>query len=89
MSVSEIKGGQLGIRYILDGSRSNSRGIFELTVPSGSNVAPLHSHSNNEELVYVLDGALRYTVGMETRDLSPGECMHTPSRIHSVAAPAR
>ena len=81
MSTPEIKVGQLGIRYILDGSRSNSLGIFELTVPPGSNVPPPHSHSNNEELVYVLEGALRYTVGTQTRDLSPGECMHTPKGV--------
>lgn len=81
MSTSEIKVGQLGIRYIVDGSRSNSIGIFELTVPPGSNVPPPHSHSNNEELVYVLDGTLRYTVGTETRDLSPGESMHTPKGV--------
>jgi uncharacterized cupin superfamily protein len=33
-------------------------GIFELTVPPASNVPPPHSHSNNEEIVYVLEGTL-------------------------------
>lgn len=88
MSTSEIKVGQLGIRYIVDGSRSNSLGIFELTVPPGSNVPPPHSHSNNEELVYILNGTLRYTVGTETRDLSTGECMHTPKGVvHAFSNP--
>jgi hypothetical protein len=36
--------------------------MFELTVPPGSNVPPLHSHTNNEEIVYVSEGTLRYTV---------------------------
>ena len=78
MNAIEINVGQLGIRYLVDGSKSASMGIFELTVPPASNVPPPHSHSNNEEIVYVLEGTLRYTVGSETRDLTPGQSMHTP-----------
>ena len=83
-----IKIGQLGINYILDGSSSSSLGVFELTVPPGSNAPPPHSHSNNEECVYVLEGKLRYTVGAETRDLSVGESMSTPKGdVHAFANP--
>jgi quercetin dioxygenase-like cupin family protein len=94
MSASTIKAGQLGIRYLVDGSQTASLGMFELTVPPGSNVPPPHSHSGNEELVYVLEGTLRYTVGDETRDLAPGETMHTPrgtahAFANPFAAPAR
>ena len=78
MSALEINAGQLGIRYLVDGSQSASLGMFELTVPPAANVPPPHSHSNNEELVYVLEGTLRYTVGAETRDLTTGQGMHTP-----------
>jgi quercetin dioxygenase-like cupin family protein len=88
MSTSELKVGQLGIRYLLDGSRSHSLGMFELTVPSGSNVPPPHSHSNNEECVYVLDGTLRYTVGAISRDLGQGDSMHTPKgMVHAFSNP--
>ena len=88
MSTSEVRIGQLGIRYILDGSATNSIGLFELTVPPGSNVPPPHSHSRNEECVYVLDGRLRYTVGSTSRDLGPGECMHTPKgTVHAFSNP--
>ena len=88
MSTSEVHIGQLGIRYILDGSATNSIGLFELTVPPGSNVPPPHSHSRNEECVYVLDGRLRYTVGSTSRDLAPGECMHTPKgTVHAFSNP--
>lgn len=75
---SEIKVGQLSIRYLLDGARTGTMGMFELSVPPGSNVPPPHSHSNNEECVYVLEGTLRYRVGNTTRDLGPGDSMHTP-----------
>jgi uncharacterized cupin superfamily protein len=88
VSAIEINAGQLGIRYLIDGSRSASLGMFELTVPPASNVPPPHSHSNNEELVYVLEGTLRYTVGADTRDLTPGQSMHTPrGTAHAFSNP--
>jgi len=88
MNATEINVSQLGIRYLVDGSKSASLGIFELTVPPASNVPPPHSHSNNEEIVYVLEGKLRYTVGSETRDLTPGQAMHTPrGNVHGFSNP--
>lgn len=88
MDTNEINVGQLGIRYLVDGSKNESMGIFELTVPPASNVPPPHSHSNNEEIVYVLEGTLRYTVGSETRDLTPGQTMHTPKgTVHGFSNP--
>lgn len=88
MSTTEIRVGQLGINYIVDGSKTGSIGMFELTVPPGSNVPPPHSHSNNEECVYVLNGILRYTVGSETRDLTPGQSMSTPKGVaHGFSNP--
>lgn len=88
MYSSVIKVGQLGINYIVDGASTSSLGMFELTVPPGSNVPPPHSHSNNEECVYVLEGTLRYTVGSETRDLSVGQSMSTPKGVvHAFANP--
>lgn len=88
MNAIEINVGQLGIRYLVDGSQSGSMGMFELTVPPGSNVPPPHSHSNNEELVYVLEGTLRYRVGSEVRDLTPGQSMRTPrGTVHGFDNP--
>ena len=88
MNSAMIKIGQLGINNLVDGASTSSSGMFELTVPPGSNVPPPHSHSNNEECVYVLEGTLRYTVGSETRDLSVGQSMSTPKGIvHAFANP--
>src|SRR5436189_5646098 len=88
MGNSEIIVGQIGINYIVDGSHTRSLGMFELTVPSGSNVPPPHSHSNNEECVYVLAGTLRYSVGAETRDLTVGQTMSTPRGVvHACSNP--
>ena len=88
MNATEINIGKLGIRYLVDGSERGDMGMFELTVPPGSNVPPPHSHSNNEEIVYVLEGTLRYTVGAETRDLTPGQSMRTPKgTVHGFSNP--
>ena len=86
--MSSIEVGKLTIRYLIDGSKSRSLGIFELEVPPGSNVPPPHSHSDNEEIVYVLEGTLRYSVGNERRDLNQGETMFTPKgAVHQFSNP--
>ena len=84
-----LKIGQLEIRYLIDGSvTGGGMGMFELTVPPGARVPPAHSHRDNEEIVYVLDGVLRYTVDDETRDLTPGERMYTPrGSVHAFSNP--
>ena len=83
-----IRLGQLEIRYLQHAGGGQSMGCFEMRVPPGSNVPPPHSHRANEELVYVLEGTLRYTVGDETRDLRPGDSMATPRGVvHAFANP--
>ena len=81
--------GGLEIRYLVDGTVSGAgMGVFELTVPAGARVPPAHSHSNNEEIVYVLEGVLRYRVDAETRDLKAGERMYTPrGSVHAFSNP--
>ena len=73
-----IKIGKLEIRYLIDGTTTGGLGVFELTIPPGSNVPPPHSHTNNEECAYCLEGTLTYSVDGVTRELKPGEFMHTP-----------
>lgn len=83
-----IRVGQMEIRYVQAAGNGCDLGCFELRVPPGSNVPPPHSHSLNEELVYVLEGTLRYTVGSETRDLQPGDSMATPRGVvHGFSNP--
>jgi quercetin dioxygenase-like cupin family protein len=80
--------GQLSIRYLRDGAARQEMGTFELTVPPHSNVPPAHSHSANDEFIYVLGGVLRYRVGDEERDLAPGDWMFTPrGTVHAFSNP--
>jgi len=81
--------GGLQIRYLMDGTVTGAGlGMFELLVPPGARVPPAHSHRDNEEIVYVLEGTLRYTVDDEMRDLKPGERMYTPrGSVHAFSNP--
>ena len=88
MNRQSIKIGLLDIRYLVDGAEKGGLGVFELTVPAGANVPPPHSHTENEECVYVLSGVLRYSVNDEIRDLGPGEWMSTPrGAVHQFSNP--
>lgn len=83
-----IRVGQMSIRYLIDGSATGGMGVFELSVPPNSNVPPPHSHTGNEECVYVLEGVLRYAVDEAARDLRPGEWMRTPrGSVHQFSNP--
>ena len=89
MSVNPpINVGTLTIRYLVQGTESGGMGLFELEFPPGSNVPPPHSHSDDEECVYVLEGTLRHSVDGITRDLRPGDWMRTPKgSVHGFSNP--
>jgi quercetin dioxygenase-like cupin family protein len=88
MNQQRIRVGLLEINYLVDGADKGGLGVFELTVSAGANVPPPHSHSENEECVYVLSGVLRYSVDGETRDLGPGDSMSTPrGAVHQFSNP--
>jgi len=88
MNRQVVKVGQLEIRYLVDGAQQGGLGMFEMKIPVGAHVPPPHSHTDNEECVYVLEGVLRYTVDGNTRDLTPGEWMSTPKgSVHHFSNP--
>ncbi len=83
-----IRLGALEIRYLQAAGNGCEMGVFEMRVPPACHVPPPHSHPANEELVYVLEGTLRYTVDGETRDLQPGQFMATPRGcVHAFSNP--
>jgi quercetin dioxygenase-like cupin family protein len=83
-----IRLGSLEIRYLQHAGNGCEMGAFEMLVPPGCGVPPPHRHAGHEELVYVLEGTLRYTVGDQTRDLQPGDFMATPrGTVHAFGNP--
>ena len=88
MTQQTVKVGQIEIRYIVDGAHKEGPGLFEMKVPARVPAPPPHSHPNNEECIYVLEGVLRYRVDDEIRDLKPGEWMFTPrGSVHHFSNP--
>jgi quercetin dioxygenase-like cupin family protein len=80
--------GQLQIRYLRDGASEGQTGAFEMVVPPASNVPPPHSHAHNEEVRYVLEGTLRYSIDAKVRDLGAGESAFTPKgAVHGFSNP--
>jgi quercetin dioxygenase-like cupin family protein len=83
-----IRIGQMEIRYLLDGAARSHMGAFELTIAPEAKVPPPHSHSGNDEYIYVLEGTLRYSVDGDARDLKPGEGMFSPrGSVHAFSNP--
>jgi quercetin dioxygenase-like cupin family protein len=81
--------GQLKINYLIDGTAVGGMGVFELTIPPNSPAPPPHSHSKNDECVYVLEGTLRYSVDAVTRDLRAGDWMFSPKgSVHHFSNPS-
>lgn len=40
-----------------------------------------HSHSNQEQAFYILEGAIEVTVGEETYEAGPGDCVLLPRNV--------
>ena len=83
----EIRVGEMSIRFLLEGEQSGgSVAVFEFDVPAGSKVAAAHSHDGFEETIYVLEGALVWTVEGQTRQIAPGEVLYIPrGAVHQFA----
>ena len=65
-------------------------GLFSLTestLQPGSEQAPLHMHSREDETFYVIEGTITAHVGDQTRDLGPGESVWLPRGVpHRIEA---
>jgi quercetin dioxygenase-like cupin family protein len=83
-----IQLGQLSIRYLVDGSATEGIGLFEMIVPPNAQVPPPHSHTRNEECIFVLEGVLRCSVDGNVRDLAAGESAVSPKgSVHAFSNP--
>lgn len=79
---TEIKIGQLEIRFLLEGEESGgSVALFEFVVPAGARVPVAHSHDGYEETIYGLDGTLTWTLDGRRADVGPGEVLCIPRGV--------
>ncbi len=61
-----------------------SRGVVALvehTLGPGLLGAPLHRHSREDEISYVLEGTLTVQQGTRTEQAGPGGCIHKPKGV--------
>jgi quercetin dioxygenase-like cupin family protein len=71
--------GQLGVRFLVEGSDSNgSVSVFECYVPANSKMPAPHSHDAFEETIYGLRGATTWTIDGEATEVGVGEAVCVP-----------
>jgi quercetin dioxygenase-like cupin family protein len=76
---SEIRIGQLAVRFLVDGPASGaSVTIFELTVPPGAKVPAAHSHDAFDETIFGLEGVLTLTLNCQPVEVGAGEALFIP-----------
>src|SRR3974390_179055 len=74
-----IRVGQVGIKFLLEGSDNNgSVAMFEFTVPVGAKVPLPHYHKAYDETIYGVQGVLTFTVEGKPVDIGPGETCFIP-----------
>src|SRR5260370_37426998 len=95
--------GSIGVRFMLDGDRSDGGfSLVEHPMSARALAAPLHRHNREDEYSYVLEGRMGALLGDDVLEAGPGDLVlkprgewHTfwnagddPCRILEIIAPA-
>jgi mannose-6-phosphate isomerase-like protein (cupin superfamily) len=95
--------GSIGVRFMLDGNRSDGGfSLVEHPMSPHALAAPLHRHTREDEYSYVLEGRMGALLGDDVLEADPGDLVlkprgewHTfwnagdgPCRILEIIAPA-
>ena len=79
-----VRIGALELRFIVD--ETNGPGdlvMFEMLVPADARVPAPHYHRDVDEVVYVLEGTMTFSLDGEKRELRAGDCLFVPrGRVH-------
>ena len=79
-------GGSTVVEHIAGEQTSGATALVEFRIESGYPVPPAHVHEREDELTYVIEGALEVTVGTETRVVRAGESIFKPrGTVHAFA----
>jgi quercetin dioxygenase-like cupin family protein len=71
--------GELGVRFLVEGSESNgSVSVFECYVPASSRMPAPHSHDAFEETIYGLEGMTSWTIDGESIEIGVGDAVCVP-----------
>ena len=74
-----IRLGPVTMRILEDGSTTGHRlGIGEITLAPHTQGPPQHRHGRHDEGFYVVSGTVRFTVGEDEHDATPGTLVMVP-----------
>ncbi len=81
--------GPIRMRILEDGSTTSHRlGLGEITIAPHTAGPPQHRHADHDEGFYVVSGAVRFTVGENSHDATPGTLVMIPPGVpHTFANP--
>lgn len=72
----------LGVRFMIDGETTGGAfSLVEHPLPPRALGAPLHTHRNEDEYSYVLEGRLGVQLGEEVLEAGPGELVFKPRGV--------
>src|ERR671937_1813008 len=72
----------LGVRFMIDGATTGGAfSLVEHPLPPRALGAPVHTHRNEDEYTYVLEGRIGVQLGDEVIEAGPGELVLKPRGI--------
>jgi len=72
----------LGVRFMIDGERTGGAfSLVEHPLPPRALGAPLHTHRNEDEYSYVLEGRFGVQLGDEVLEAGPGDLVCKPRGV--------
>jgi quercetin dioxygenase-like cupin family protein len=72
----------LGVRFMIDGERTGGAfSLVEHPLPPRALGAPLHTHHNEDEYSYVLQGRFGVQLGDDTLEAGPGDLLFKPRGV--------
>ena len=74
-------GGSTVIEHLGGEQTRGAIALIEFRIEPGYPVPPPHVHEHEDEITYVIEGALEVTIGDETRTIRAGESIHKPRGI--------
>jgi quercetin dioxygenase-like cupin family protein len=72
----------LGVRFMIDGARTGGAfSLVEHPMPPRSLGSPIHTHKNEDEYSYVLEGRVGLQLGDEVLEAGPGDLVFKPRGV--------
>ena len=78
----KVQFGGLGVRFMIGGAESGGTfALVEHPIEPRALAAPIHTHRNEDEYTYVLEGEIGVQVGDEVRIARPGDLVFKPRGV--------